>query len=779
METLKNQFPYLFTMVLLVMSFNVAGQKLPGDSLHAIHYDIHLQEINLTNQTISGYTTLTLTPKVNNVTILPIELLTLTVDSILVNGQPNPYQYNDTTLIRVLLATPLNISDTAEVSVYYHGHPFTDASNWGGFHYSGSYAFNLGVGFSSNPHNLGKAWFPCIDNFTDRALYDMYITVPELNTAVCGGTLMQIIENGNETHTFHWKMHNTIPTYLASVAVGNYVAVRDTFDGINMQVPIAIYVRPVDTARVPGSFVNLKNILAVYENRFGPYPWERVGYVGASLGAMEHATNITYPNSSITGNTDNEWLYAHELSHMWFGDKVTCASAEEMWLNEGWAVFCESVFREGLYDEQSYKDNMRSKLKEVLQFTHHTDNGYLALYGIPPEYTYGSTVYDKGGQVTHTLRGYLGDSLFFDMAKGYLNEFAYHHASTTDLRDYITAHTGINMTDFFNAWVYTPGFPHFSIDSFQVVPFGNLHNVTVYTRQKHKGTDNYANANRVEITFMNNQWQSLSDTMIFSGRTGSKTFTIPFSPDFVMMDANDRLSDAVTAYTEVIKTTGLKDYPDVFFKIDVKSIADSAFLRIEHNWVAPDSLKTPLNGLTLSDYRYWKIDGIFPDGFNATGWFFYNKNAYLDNNLITNANDSLVILYRPSPAYDWQPVNFIKNGPWGIGNILVDNLQKGEYTLAVWDENVLGLQKQNEKQNGSFRIFPNPAREEVNFEYVLNRPSNVEVYTSMGKLVDTVSLNPTKHHYCWKHRNLPAGTYLLKLTSGTDKTIIVQKLVIE
>ena len=127
---------------------------------------------------------------------------------------------------------------------------------------------------------------------------------------------------------------------------------------------------------------------------------------------MEHATNITYPNSSINGSLSDEWLYAHELSHMWFGDKVTCASADDMWLNEGWAVFCESVFREGLYGKESYKTTMRSKLKDVLQFTHIKDGGYRALYGIPPEYTYGSTVYDKGGQVAHTLRGYLGDSLF-------------------------------------------------------------------------------------------------------------------------------------------------------------------------------------------------------------------------------------------------------------------------------------------------------------------------------------------------------------------------------
>jgi aminopeptidase N len=605
----------------------------------------------------------------------------------------------------------------------------------------------------------------------------MYITVADDITAICGGTLISETSNGNGTKIFHWKMANDIPTYLASVAVGSYVAVRDTFDGMNQRVPIAIYVRPVDSVKAVGSFVHLKEILAIYENRFGPYSWERVGYVGASLGAMEHATNITYPNSSINGNTTDEWLYAHELSHMWFGDKVTCASAEDMWLNEGWAVFCESVFKEGLYGKQAYKDNIRSKLKEVLQFTHHTDLEYRAIYGIPPEFTYGSTVYDKGGQVAHTLRGYLGDSLFFDGIKGFLTEFVYNHASSWDLRDYLTARTGINLDAFFETWIFTPGFPHFSVDSFTVVPTDNQYNVTVYTKQKARGTNHYSAANRVEITFLNDQWNFTSDTMIFSGLTGQKTFQLPFAPEAVLMDANDKLSDAVTAYSDTIKGTGLREYPDCFFKLDVQNVSNSAFLRIEHNWVAPDSLKTPQYGLTLSDYRYWKVDGIFPAEFSANGWFNYNKGSYLDNTLITDPDDSLVILYRPSPASDWQAIAFTRIGPWGIGNIIVNNLQKGEYTLAVWDETVAGAGEKKNKAGG-FLLYPNPSGSDVIIEYSIEKKGVMEVYSLAGKKMDAFRLSPGKHQYCYKHSQLTSGTYLLKMRLDAGEDYIVKKLVI-
>src|SRR5665647_2139926 len=128
----------------------------------------------------------------------------------------------------------------------------------------------------------------------------------------------------------------------------------------------------------------------------GPYSWDRVGYTGTALGAMEHATNIFIPNGTITGNTSNESLMAHELSHMWLGDNVTCSSAEEMWINEGWATFFGMYYALALYgDEEAYKKEMRSKHASVLQFCHTPsgDGSYFPLNRMPQEYTYGKSAY--------------------------------------------------------------------------------------------------------------------------------------------------------------------------------------------------------------------------------------------------------------------------------------------------------------------------------------------------------------------------------------------------
>jgi len=426
---------------------------LYSDTLEAVHYGIHLTDISLTDKTIKGYTEVQLISRVEQLSTITLELSSLHIDSVFITAKKTLAFDHSADKITISLQEALVKGDTTEVTIYYHGHPFVDASGWGGFHFSGDYALNLGVGFATVPHNLGKAWFPCIDDFRDRALYDVYLTVTNDKKAISGGILVDVTDHGNNTSTWHWKTKYTLPTYLISATTGPYELITDTYNGLQKIIPITYYCRPADTSKVAGTFVNMKKILRVFEDHFGPYPFERVGNTATPgrLGAMEHASNVSYPFSGWTGNTSREGWYAHELSHMWFGNKVTCSSAEDMWLNEGRAVWCESLYREMIYGKQAYRDNMRRKLKEVLQSAHVDDNGYYALYGIPQTITYGTTVYQKGGQVVHTLRGYIGDSLFFGGVKAYLQKYAYHNASTFDLRDFLSAYCGIDLHPFFDA----------------------------------------------------------------------------------------------------------------------------------------------------------------------------------------------------------------------------------------------------------------------------------------------------------------------------------------
>lgn len=789
---------FTFTLMLLIM-FRLPGiaqhdhsgcnhkvgfeRSLISDTLDALTYEIHLTEVNTDDQTITGNTKVVLASKIDGLQQLTLELLNLTVDQVLVDGVNHDFSHENPFLF-IPLDQPLNTGEEVEVEVFYHGTPFHEG--WGGFHWSGDYAFNLGVGFESDPHNLGKAWFPCIDDFQDRAFYDVYATVENDKKAVCGGTLMEVVDNGNGTSTYHWKLNTDIPTYLASVAVGPYEEVSWSFNSMTgAEIPINIFVRPQDTANVAGSFQTLVMVLDAFEESFGPYEWERVGYVGTAIGAMEHATNIAYPHFSINGTLAYESLMAHELSHMYFGDLVTCASAEDMWLNEGWAVFCEALYREILYGPQAYHTNMYNRHRDVLHTGHIADGDYYAVYGIPTEITYGNTVYQKGALMVHTLRNYMGDDLFFPAVKAYVQEFKNDYASSWDLRDFLSGHSGMDLTGFFDSWIFTPGFPEYSVDSFNVIPNGNQFDVTVYAKQKHKGSGEPGNDVRVEVTFMDEAWQQETFLMEFSGETGQQTFTSSINPEIVMMDLNDKISDATTDKsivatgpfnnsfsTELYCSIGAEEFP----------AGDSAFIRITHRWVPPDPIKNPVPGVIISDYHHWRFDGILPEGLQLNGKLNYSANGNLDNGILTDPNDSIGILYRPNRAADWQPIEAQRVGSFYIGFFNLPEMPLGEYTLAVWDDLYVGIQEEDEKpfaiEGKEVRLYPNPADDEISITLGQRNATRIQIFDTSGRLVDEMRNEQKLKGLKYDASNLPNGTFIFKFLDQNGREIESHKIVI-
>lgn len=755
----------ILTIQLVFLLFVVRSQSI-GDSLHAVHYNIHLNEINIQDKTISGFTTVVLTPLSDGLTGISLELIDLNIDSVFINETAHDFTHTEG-VVQINMAETISVGDTIETKIYYHGQPFRE--NWGGFHFAGDYAFNLGVGFVSIPHNLGKAWFPCIDDFTDRATYDLYATVENSKKAIGGGSLIETIDNGNGTTTWHWQLNHNIPTYLESVMVGDYVLSSDEYFGIEDTLPISIYSRPQDTSKVAGSFVNLKEITRFFEDHFGPYPFSRIGFTATASGAMEHATNISYPYSGFNGNTSLEWWYTHELSHMWFGDKVTCSTAEDMWLNEGWATFCQIFYLEGLYSLEDFKATMRDKHKEVLQKTHLIDNGYYALNNVPQEYTYGSTSYDKGATVVNALRTYLGDSVFYDAITAYLQNFAYQSASSFDMKDFLTSHTGIDMNGFFDTWVFTPGTPHYSIDSTKYSD-GQL---DIWLKQKFKGFDFIGNNHIVQIAYLKNNYDLIFDTAVFSGKTGHSIKQLDFLPLAVIVDPQEIMMDATI--DKYLIFDSIQDYlfPNTYFKIFIDELQEEAFIQTTHNWVSPDSLKEALGNLKLSPSRYWKIEGHLPDGMQARGRFFYENSVELDAELITSQTDSVVLLFRENTADDWHSISQNREGIWRVGYIYIDELKMGEYTLAVHDVNV-GLNETVVKKN--FKIYPNPSKGKLNLDFDKEGEYFIKLIDPKGTTVDSLSFSAKKISWEPQLNNSGQTSYLLFIYN-LGKLISVERII--
>ncbi len=234
---------------------------LNAQSIDVLRYRIHLY-INIPNQYIQGYTEVHFKALQNNLQQVDLMLLKLQVDSIKMGNSTLTYTYNDTVLT-ITLPAAMNNGDSTALFIYYQGTPQQDAS-FGGFYFTAAYAYNIGVGMSANPHSFGRVWFPCIDDFRDRAFFEFFITTDSPAVAVCNGLLQQAQNLGNGKTLFHWKLNQPIPPYLASVAVSRYVAVQDTFIGIQDTIPVRLYDLAFDTSTLKSSFVNLPSVFHGY-----------------------------------------------------------------------------------------------------------------------------------------------------------------------------------------------------------------------------------------------------------------------------------------------------------------------------------------------------------------------------------------------------------------------------------------------------------------------------------------------------------------------------------
>jgi len=715
-----------------------------SDTIDILKYTINLNVTDFTTDTIRGNTLVQFVPKLNGIKTLSLDLLELKVDSIKSSNHKLAYSYDDTLIVTTLPST-LNAGDTSTVTVYYHGKPQIDNGGWGGFYFNSGYAFNLGIGIQAEPHNYGRAWFPCFDNFVERSKYEFNITTDSINTTFCDGAMTKdSVANGLRTR--QWIMNDEMPTYLAGIAIANYAPVYQTYSGINRNIPVILVSQAADTANMKLSFKNLDAALSSFENHYGEYPWNRVGYcmVPFGSGAMEHTTNIAYPLLAANGTTTYEAEFmAHELAHQWFGDLITCETEGDIWMKEGPATYSQSLFTESVYGENAYLNSIEANREYVLQYAHVVDAGYRAISGMIHQYSYGAHVYFKGCDVMYILRSYLGDSLYFSGLKFLLSNNKFQSIDAYKMRDDMKSSTNYDLTDFFNDWVFNPGYPQFSVDSFKVS--GN-YNVTVYIKQRLHGGNHFFNHVPIEISFKDANWNETVKTVSVSGQSSSFTFTLPTKPVYVGLNRSGKMGTAISSDEKVIKATGNYFSFTLGGRMIVKvaSVKDSAFIRVEHNYAPPDLFKKQLP-YRLSDYHYWKVDGINLSNLKASSVIYYDGRTsatsgggcWLDNTLINESEDSLFLFYRKNAASDWSIFpyyvkNTLSNLNDKYGSITIDSLFAGEYAFGMKDYKANIPDLVDNKL--SLAIYPNPATN----EFMVNVTDN-----NIGKdyLINVIDIN--------------------------------------
>ncbi|MBK6892605.1 MAG: M1 family metallopeptidase [Flavobacteriales bacterium] len=703
---------------------STVGSASRSDSIEILHTRIELDLTQTSSGIIRGDAVITFTPRVPGITTLPLDLL-LQVDSVMMNGTPLTFTHPGEVLL-VDLQNPHGPEDTLTLTVSYQGNPVTDASGFGGFYTLSNYQYDLGVAFDAVPHSYGRAWFPCFDNFVERCSFDFVVHTNENRSVFANGALVEMTDLGGGERISHWRIEEPIPSYLASVAAGNYTALLDTFPSVSgADIPVVLAALPGDTAQVRGSFAHLKNAFDTYERWFGPYRWNRVGYVLTSAGAMEHATNICYPDFAADGTLGNEDLIAHELSHHWFGDLITCARPQEMYMNEGFADFCAKLFIEDLYGEEAYKSLVRSNHYTVVATTHLRDGGWYALADVPQNVTYGETSYKKGSDIARTLRATLGDSLFSAGMKQVFSRNAYTSMSSAALRDSLAAATGTDLTDFFNAWIFQPGGAAFMVDSFSVVQNGGLFDTQVHIRQKTRGGANFFHHVPVTLTCIGAAGETHQELVDLDGEYSTVTVPCPFPPVAVRLNDDERLALSTTVDTATISTSGQRNLPKADVRVIIPDTPPITRIRVEEFWVPADEDLTGNGAFFVSPDRWWRVETDIQPGTAMSLRFTVDgrpgfPTAY-DPGLVSLAGglpfneDSLVILYRPNAGTSWtaRPTTITHIGSTTDSNarLEISGLAAGDYTFG-WRSLPTSVPSVADPAK-DWRYFPDPATDQV------------------------------------------------------------------
>jgi hypothetical protein len=715
---------------------------LRSDTFDIVHTRLEMDLTDVEGDDISVMADMTVQTKMSSINYFPFDLKSLTIDSVVFNNEAKNYQY-DQEDIYILLDSNLIAFQDYHIYIYYHGQPVSDPSGWGGWYTGGGYTYNLGVAFEDDPHSYGRIWHPCFDNFVERSTYEFITLTANGNTSYCSGIRTALDSLEGDTLQTTWELNQTIPSYLASVSVANYVHSEDEFVSITGDtIPIWLTSIPGDSTNMKNSFVNLKLCLETFENAFGPYKWDRVGYhmVPFNGGAMEHAANISYPRYAIAGGTlQYETLMAHELAHHWFGNLVTCSSDEEMWINEGVASYAAALFIEEAYGEEAYKDYIKSNHFGVVTAAHISDNGYLTLAEMPHESSYGSTTYNKGEAIMHTMRSYASDSLFYKGLKDVLEAYSFDDVSSEEFRDKMNEDANIDMTDFFDDWIFQPGFIALRIDSFEIISTNPV-SVEVHVSQHVKAKQNLYSNVPFEITAISENKEVEHFAFTLNSANASFTINPSFEPQMITCDLNEKITQALTSDSLTVTSTGAKILGHTDIEMVVIETGGDDFIRVESFWLAPTEIDSD-NNTIVNASRYWKVDGILSDEFEANFKIIFDGRegvgSHYDDSLMVHLDTydetDLKVLFREHPGVEWRyfnraDLNTVGTATPGFGFFFVNDIKKGEYVLG-FEDGTAGSQSIDQ----SIRLMPNPAHD-ILFINDLNDHIMISLISSDGKL---------------------------------------------
>jgi aminopeptidase N len=380
-------------------------------------------------------------------------------------GKPLSFRMDDRTLT-IRFAAPLAPDQKAGLKIHYactrpkHGMIFTLPD----------------AGYPNRPvsiHTQGEPeqnryWFISHDYPNAKESTEISVTIPDQFAALSNGALISRDELPGAKVRYHYQLNHPQATYLVSLVIGDFAILKDHW----RDRPIEYWVPPSMKDDAWRTFGKTPRMIELFSNLTGiDFAWDKYAQsvvYDFAAGGMENTSCTTLTEYATVDaraalDTDSEGLIAHELAHQWFGDLVTCKSWDQIWLNEGFAVFMEKVWQEHEHGEEAYAHEIWSMMRGVSRSDDPTAHGGVVWpYYSDPDETFSrgiSNPYSKGACVLHMLRQSLGDDLFWKCLGEYLRRYRFRSVETDDLRKVIDELSGRSYQRFFQEWIYRAGSP--------------------------------------------------------------------------------------------------------------------------------------------------------------------------------------------------------------------------------------------------------------------------------------------------------------------------------
>ena len=735
-----------------------------SDTFDIIKYTVDLDVTDYIGQSIKAHTRVDFIALQEGKTNITFDLKQLIVDSAIYNGLSVPFEQFDDQ-VRIQFNETVASSSPLFVDVYYQGVPYRDP-NWGGVYHESNYIYNLGIGLTTIPPNFGKVWYPCFDTFVERATYEYRVKSANGMRAFCQGELVEEQQLDGDTLVRRFVFDHLIPTHLSAFAVADYATDFSIHSGVNEDLDVTITAKTSQLDGAMEALSELPQAIDALEDWWGPYVWDRVGYVMTTDGALEIPQNIAYPDNMISaGEMSNRRLLSHELGHHWWGDLTVMRVHNDMWMKEGPAEYSAHLVTEWIDGNEAFIEEVKDNHLYVLETAHVADNGFQTLSPIIDEEIYGRHTYNKGAMVMHNLRGYMGDSLYKIAMRGVLETYPYQAISVTEFRDELTNQSGFDCSPFFDAWIFQPGFSTFVIDSVQTNNQGDGTFLnTVYIQQKLREANSYHLNVPIEISAYKLDLSKVNAIVEASDQYSVVEFETDFAPEHIALNTNGKLNQARTDF-EYLATEeeGMQNHPYVDFRVGVDFISDTSLVRIEHVWAAPDNNNVASYIEEISNRHYWTVDGVWTPGLHLDARFNYfgaNENN-LDFDISGVSEADMMLVWRPDASEPWinyfdyeiQAGNLFNGG----GTIRIPLLRMGQYALANGD---VAAAMEESIASAKLRLYPNPASNILNVK--VDQNFTYQVFNAQGQLVKEL-LNPHFRQTQINISDLAIGKYIIKI----------------